>query len=136
VYLPVIDAAGVRLQPTPFTPWLDLQTIRVASDPTIPNPPTLEAHPATHAIRLVLKKPETNTDGTPYRDHAWFEVFYGTSSGINPEDPSTYTGSFTTPATEHTFAASVTHYFVAIACDRYGNKSAPSDEVSATPKTS
>ena len=132
----LIDEAATRLEPTEYGPWLGQQTVTVAGDPTVPNAPTLTASPADQAIDLVITPPSTNTNGSQYLDHKEFEVFYSTSPGIDVNDPSTYVDSFTLSATKHTFPATTTYYFRAVARDKYGNISAPSSEVSATPISS
>jgi len=132
----LIDEAATRLEPTEYGPWLGQQTVTVASDPTVPSAPTIAASAADQAIDLALTIPSTNTDGSAYLDHKEFEVYYSTSSGIDVNDPSTYVNSFTLSATKHTFPATTTYYFRAITRDKYGNTSAPSSEVSATPTSS
>jgi len=129
----LIDEAATRLEPTEYGPWLGQQTITVAGDPTVPNAPTLTASPADQAIDLAITLPSTNTNGSQYLDHKEFEIYYSTSPGIDVDDPSTYVDSFTTSSTQHTFPASTTYYFRAVAWDKYGNRSDPSSEVSATP---
>jgi len=129
----LIDEAATRLEPTEYGPWLGQQTVTVAGDPTVPNAPTITASPADQAIDLAITPPSTNTNGSQYLDHKEFEIFYSTSPGIDVDNPTTYAGSFTTSSTQHTFPASVTYYFRAVARDKYGNRSDPSSEVSATP---
>ncbi|MCX7844353.1 MAG: hypothetical protein N2507_03235, partial [Candidatus Bipolaricaulota bacterium] len=133
VYLPLVNSAAARLRPSDYTDWLPQQVVETPADPTVPAAPELAAAPADQAIDLSLTPPSLNTDGSPCRDFAEFEVFYAYSPGINPQNPGTYVGSFRTSATQHTFPTSNTCYFVAVAWDRYGNKSAASPEVSATP---
>jgi len=132
----LIDEAATRLEPTEYGPWLGQQTVTVAGDPTVPNAPTITASPADQAIDLAITPPSTNTNGSQYLDHKEFEIFYSTSPGIDVDNPTTYAGSFTTSSTQHTFPASITYYFRAVAWDKYGNRSDPSNEVSATPISS
>jgi len=134
--LHVMNEEGVRLAPSPFTSWLDQQSLQVAVDPTVPSAPGLAAASANGAIDLTLTVPSTNTDGSACVDFKEFEVFYSTSSGIDVDDPLTYSGSFKTTSTRHTYSTNTTLYFRAVAWDKYGNRSAASSEVSATPDTS
>lgn len=131
--LGLIDEAATRLEPTEYGPWLGQQVVSVASDPTVPNAPTIAAAAADQAIDLTLTAPSTNTDGSQYLDHKEFIVYYSTSSGIDISNPSTYSGTFSTTSTKHVFATDAKHYFRAVAVDKYGNISAASNEVSATP---
>lgn len=128
-----VNEGGVRLQPSEYTPWLDQQGHTIASDPTIPNAPTLTATAADQSIDLETTKPATNTDGSSYLDHKHFTVYYSLSSGIDVSDPLTYSGSFETTSTRHTHAAASKLYFRAVCQDMHGNTSAASTEVNATP---
>ena len=128
-----INEGGIRIQPSEYTPWLDQQAHTIASDPTIPNAPTLTATAADQSIDLEITRPATNTDGSVYLDHKHFVVYYSLSSGIDVSDPLTYSGSFETTSTRHTHATESKMYFRAVCKDMHGNTSAASAEVNATP---
>ena len=115
--------------------WSDPVEIAVPGDPWAPSAPGLSAASAGQAIDLTLTKPATNEDGSACTDFKEFEVYYSATSGIDVDDPATYDGSFITAATQHTFPATETTYFRAVAWDKHGNRSSPSGEVSATPTT-
>ncbi|MEM4959444.1 MAG: hypothetical protein QXX12_06180, partial [Nanopusillaceae archaeon] len=132
-YSPLVNERAVRARPSAYTDWLPESTVEVPTDPTVPMAPEIAAEPADQAINLTLVPPAFNTDGSPCRDFREFQVFYAYAPGIDPDDPQTYVGSFYTSSTQHTFPTEATCYFRAVAWDRYGNRSAPSAEASATP---
>jgi len=126
---------GVRVAPSQYTQWIEQQSLTTEGDPTTPNAPSMTASAASKAIDLKITKPTRNTDGSLLYDLSYYEVFYATSSGIVIEDPATYTASFTTTSTQHTFPCEATHFFRSVAWDKYENRSSGSSEVSATPNT-
>lgn len=128
-----INEGGIRLQPSEYTPWLDQQSHTIATDPTIPNSPTLTATAADQSIDLKITKPDTNMDGSSYQDHKQFVIYYSSSPGIDVSDPLTYSGRFETTSTQHTHATESRLYFRAVCQDMHGNTSAASAEVDATP---
>jgi len=134
---------SVRIFPTEHV-WTPEQAHTIASDESIPSAPTLAATAADQAIDLVITPPTTNTDGTSIIDlqGGGFVVYYSTSSGIDVDNPATYSGTLslaitnTTVPTRKTFPTSAKHYFVATVVDRWSNPSAGSSEVNATPTSS
>jgi len=123
----------VRIEHTGFTDWSAQQILTIATDPTIPSPPTLAATAADQAIDLTITAPTTNTDGTAITDILEYNIYYDTTDAIDVTNNATYAGVYSISATKKTHPTSAQHYFKATCVDKWGNESAGSNEVNATP---
>ena len=126
---------ATRLEHSQFSAWSTQQSLTVATDPTIPSPPTLAAAAADQAIDLTITAPTTNTDSTTITDILEYNIYYDPTDAIDVTNNATYAGVYTISATRKTHPTSAQHYFKATCVDKWGNESAGSNEVNATPTT-
>lgn len=136
---------SVRIAQTRFSDWSNQQTFTVATDPTVPSAGTIAAAAADQAIDLTITPPTTNVGGGAINDLQGGEylVYFDTTNAIDSTDSGTYSAdaplsipiAHTPEVTRKTFPTSAKHYFIVTVTDRWGNTSADSAEVSATPTT-
>ena len=124
---------SVRVEQTGYSDWSTQQTITIATDPTIPSPPTISVVAATESLVITITAPTTNTDGTPIVDIKEYNIYYDATNNIDVTDSGTYAGVYTIAATKKTHPTSVLLYFKVVCVDKWGNESAGSNEDSATP---
>lgn len=130
----LINEGVTRLQPSNKTPWLDQQSVVVATDTVAPGIPSLSGVSVLGGALLYIGIPELNEDGTECTDFEMFNVYWSTDQYIDVNDPDTYEGIIETKNTTHRFDAPTTRfYFRAVAVDAYGNRSLPSVEISIVP---
>ncbi len=125
---------SVRLQPGNKTGWLAQQSLVVGKDDTSPLPPDITLSPGFSFVIVNLAPPTKNTDASPCWDFSHFLVYWGYSEGIDVGDPQTYNDIIEVHSTQHSINSDMTVYCVAVAVDKWGNRSDPSVEVSATPE--
>jgi len=142
---------SVRICQTKFTDWTPQQTVVVATDPTVPDLPVLQAVGCDQAVDLQITPPTQNVDkdtGTvfptanfPVNDLREYVIYFSTSANIDSNSdgvPDDYDGSFTVEAhntkdSRKSFPCTVKYWFVATCGDKHGNVSICSSEVNATP---
>lgn len=130
----LINEGVTRLQPSNKTPWLDQQSVYVATDTVAPGIPTLSGLSVLGGVLLYIGIPPLNEDGTECTDFDIFNVYWSVDQYIDVDDPETYSGIIETKNTTHRFDVTATRvYFRAVAVDAFGNKSLPSDEISVVP---
>jgi len=127
---------SVRVEQTGYSDWSTQQSLTIATDPTIPSPPTISVVAATESLDITITAPTTNTDGTPIIDIKEYNIYYDATNNIDVTDSGTYSGVYTIAATKKTHPTSVLLYFKVTCVDKWGNESAGSNEDSATPNAS
>jgi len=125
---------SVRLQPGNKTGWLEQQSLVVGHDDTVPLPPEITLVSGFSFVVINLTVPTNNTDASPCWDFSHFLVYWGYNEGIDIEDPNTYNDVIAVYNTQYSINSIMEVYCVAVAVDRWGNISGPSNEASATPE--
>ena len=111
---------------------LDFQ---IPIDTTVPNAPTsIAANRATlDQINLTWTAPSANTDGSPLRDLAGYNIYRSTTTPFTPS-PSKLLANvgLVTSYSDRTLPAAVPYYYQVRAVDKANNESASSAQVSKT----
>jgi len=105
-------------------------------DATIPNAPTgLSATRASlDQINLTWTAPSTNTDGSPLRDLAGYNIYRSTAASFTPSSSNLLANvGLVTSYSDKGLPAATTYYYQIRTVDKANNESASSSEVNRTP---